>query len=92
MRIGDGAPGDRAPFSARGPGAVLVLETDSVQYAERLLSGLPLLVIEIMTLELIELHPFAALQTLILGTAATMNRRLQGLLLDAHALACGATR
>jgi hypothetical protein len=44
--------------------AVLVLEADSVEAAQEALSQLPLLVNEVMALELIELRPFTALQML----------------------------
>jgi hypothetical protein len=54
----------REMYSPGGPGAVLVLETGSVEEARRALSQLPLLAHDIMTLELIELHPFTALQML----------------------------
>jgi len=54
----------REMYSPGGPGAVLVLESDSVEQARRTLSRLPLLANEIMSLELIELRPFTALQML----------------------------
>jgi hypothetical protein len=54
----------REMYSPGGPGAVLVLEADSVEAAQGALSQLPLLANEVMALELIELRPFAALQML----------------------------
>jgi hypothetical protein len=56
--------GVREMYSPGGPGAVLVLEADSVEAAKQAVSRLPLLANEIMTLELIELRPFTALQML----------------------------
>jgi hypothetical protein len=61
----------REMHSPGEPGAVLVLEADSVKDAQRLLSGLPLLANEIMSLDLIQLHPFAALQMLFSGRPQT---------------------
>ena len=54
----------REMYSPGGPGAVLVLEAGSVGAAQQVLAGLPLMANEVMTLELIELHPFAAFQML----------------------------
>jgi hypothetical protein len=54
----------REMYSPGGPGAVLVLESESVDAAAEQLASLPLLVNHIMTLELIQLHPFSALQVL----------------------------
>jgi hypothetical protein len=54
----------REMYSPGGPGALLVIETSSLQEAQRALSPLPLIANEIMTLELIELRPFSALQML----------------------------
>ncbi len=54
----------REMYSPGGPGAILVLEADSREDAAKLLAGLPLLAGNIMSLELIELHPFNALQVL----------------------------
>lgn len=54
----------REMYSPGGPGAVLVLEADSVDTAQQVLGQLPLLANEIMTLELTELHAFAAFQML----------------------------
>ena len=54
----------REMYSPGGPGAVLVLESESVEQARRTLSKLPLVADEIMSLELIELRPFTALQML----------------------------
>lgn len=54
----------REIYSPGGPGAVLVLESESVEHARRTLARLPLLADEIMSLELIELRPFIAWQVL----------------------------
>jgi len=54
----------REMYSPGSPGAVLIVESDSVVTAQRVLAQLPLIANEIMTLELIELHPFAAFQVL----------------------------
>ena len=54
----------REMYSPGTPGAVLVLEAGSVQEAERALSELPLLAERIMSLELIELRPFGAIEML----------------------------
>ncbi len=54
----------REMYSPGNPGAVLVLEADSVDTAQQLLAQLPLMANEIMTLELIELRSFAAFQML----------------------------
>jgi hypothetical protein len=54
----------REMYSPGSPGAVLLLEADSVDAAQGVLARLPLIANEIMALELIELHPFAAFQML----------------------------
>jgi hypothetical protein len=54
----------REMYSPGGPGAVLVLETSSLDEAERELSQLPLLADSVMSLELIELRPFGAIEIL----------------------------
>ncbi len=54
----------REMYSPGGPGAILVLESDSVKAAAEQLANLPLLANGIMSLELIELHPFGAMQML----------------------------
>ena len=54
----------REMYSPGHPGAILILEADSLAAARSTLAQLPLLTHNVMTLELIELHPFAALQTL----------------------------
>ncbi len=54
----------REMYSPGGPGAVLVLEAPSAAAAGDLLQALPLVRDAVMTLELIELHPFAVLQML----------------------------
>ena len=54
----------REMYSPAGPGAILVLEAGSVEAAEHELSTLPLVAEEVMSLEVVELRPFAALQML----------------------------
>jgi hypothetical protein len=54
----------REIYSPGGPGAVLIVEADSRDSAYSALGELPLLADEIMSLELIELHPFAAFEML----------------------------
>jgi hypothetical protein len=54
----------REMYSPGGPGAILVLEADSREEAAGRLADLPLLAADIMTLELIQLHPFGAMQML----------------------------
>lgn len=46
------------------PGAVLVVEAESEHAAAQRLRGLPLLAERVMELELIELRPFQAMETL----------------------------
>jgi hypothetical protein len=57
----------REMYSPGGPGAVLVLEVDSLQDARERLSGLPLIERGLMGLEVLELAPFRALQMLFRG-------------------------
>ena len=54
----------REMYSPAGPGAVLVLEAESVQEAERRVSQFPLIAAGVMALEVIELRPFAAIEML----------------------------
>ncbi len=54
----------REMYSPGGLGAILVLEDRSIEDAQSRLSGLPLLQNHIMQLELIELHPFSAIERL----------------------------
>ena len=54
----------REIYSPGGPGAVLIVEAGSRESARSALGELPLLADEIMSLELIELHPFAAFEML----------------------------
>jgi hypothetical protein len=54
----------REMYSPVGPGAILILEAESVAEANERLAELPLLSNQIMGLELIEMHPFSALQML----------------------------
>jgi hypothetical protein len=54
----------REMYSPGGPGAVLILEADSLGAAADALSSLPLVAERIIEFELIELHPFAASGTL----------------------------
>ena len=54
----------REMYSPGGPGAVLIVEAGSRDSAQSALGELPLLTDNVMTLELIELHPFAAFEML----------------------------
>jgi hypothetical protein len=54
----------REMYSPAGPGAMLVLEADSVSGAERRVSQLPLIAAGVMALEVIELRPFVAIEML----------------------------
>jgi len=54
----------REMYSPGGLGAILVLETESIEDAAKHLERLPLLSHQIMSLELMELRPFSALQML----------------------------
>jgi hypothetical protein len=54
----------REMYSPGGPGAILVLESESVQEADRLVSELPLISAGVMALEVSELRPFAAIDML----------------------------
>jgi hypothetical protein len=54
----------REMYSPAGPGAVLVLEAESVHEAERCISELPLITSGVMALEITELRPFAAIEML----------------------------
>lgn len=54
----------REMYSPGRAGAILILEADSLAAARSTLGQLPLLTHNVMTLEVIELHPFAALQML----------------------------
>jgi hypothetical protein len=51
-------------YSTAGPGAVLVLEAESTQQAERRVSEFPLIQNRVMQAEIIELRPFEALAML----------------------------
>jgi hypothetical protein len=55
---------EKVAGSPGGLGAILILETESLEDADRHLASLPLLTNQIMSLELTELHPFSALQML----------------------------
>jgi hypothetical protein len=61
----------REMYSPAGPGAVLVLEAESVKDAERLASHLPLISAGVMALEVTELRPFAAIEMLFKTTTPT---------------------
>ena len=61
----------REMYSPGGPGAVLVLETDSIDAARESLGVLPLVAHEIIDFELIELRPFAAFGSLFTGPEPT---------------------
>ena len=63
----------REMYSPGTPGAVLVLESDSVHDAERTLSELPLLANGVMALEVIELRPFTALEMLFSGESESWS-------------------
>jgi hypothetical protein len=54
----------REMYSPGGPGAILLLETESVQTAERLLGALPLISSGVMALEVTQLRPFSAIEML----------------------------
>jgi hypothetical protein len=54
----------REMYSPGGPGAVLVLEVESIDVAHELLAELPLVTNQIVDFELIELTPFSAFATL----------------------------
>jgi hypothetical protein len=54
----------REMYSPGGPGAVLVLEAESVTSAQAALGDLPLVANDIVDFELIELRPFTAFQAL----------------------------
>jgi hypothetical protein len=54
----------REMHSPEGPGAVLILESESLQTAAIQLAKLPLIASDTMTLELIALHPFKPLEML----------------------------
>ena len=59
----------RELYAPAGPGAVLILEATSADEGREALSQLPLLANGIVELELIELRPFTALQTLFASAA-----------------------
>ena len=61
----------REMYSPGGPGAVLILECESVQGATELLLALPLVASHTVTVELIELQPFRALEMLFASHPAT---------------------
>lgn len=54
----------REMYSPGQPGAVLVLETAARREAEAALAGLPLVAAGLIVFELIELHPFSAVEVL----------------------------
>ncbi len=54
----------REMYSPAGPGAILVLEAESVKEAERLVAQLPLISTGVMALEITQLRPFAAIEML----------------------------
>ncbi len=54
----------REMYSPGVPGAILVLEAQSIEEAVERLGELPLIAHQIMHLELIEMHPFSALAAL----------------------------
>jgi hypothetical protein len=54
----------REMYSPAGPGAILVLEAESLREAERVVSQLPLIEGGVMALEVTELRPFAGIEML----------------------------
>jgi hypothetical protein len=54
----------REMYSPEGPGAVLILESESSQTAAGRLATLPLIASDSMTLDLIALQPFKAIEML----------------------------
>jgi hypothetical protein len=54
----------REMYSPGGPGAVLIVEAATVEAAESVLASLPLLANDVMSVEMIELRPFAAFEVL----------------------------
>jgi hypothetical protein len=54
----------REMYSPGGLGAILVVEAESLDAATAILGQLPLLANEVMSLELIELQPFGAMEVL----------------------------
>jgi hypothetical protein len=59
----------REMYSPGRPGAVLVLEAAGPPEAEAAVAGLPLAAAGLIVFEVIELHPFSALQVLFAGQA-----------------------
>jgi hypothetical protein len=57
----------REMYSPGRPGAVLVLEAVGPREAEAAVAGLPLATAGLIVFEVIELHPFSALQVLFAG-------------------------
>jgi hypothetical protein len=54
----------REMYSPGGPGSILLLEVDTTDAARETLASLPLVANGIIDFELIELHPFGALDSL----------------------------
>ncbi len=67
----------REMYSPGSPGAVLVLEADSVDAAQQVLAQLPLVANEIMTLELIGLQSFAAFQMLFRDSSQQLTEGIE---------------
>lgn len=61
----------REMYFPGGPGAVLLLETESIDAAQTLLAELPLVTNRIVDFELIELRPVSAFATLLASTERT---------------------
>jgi hypothetical protein len=61
----------REMYSPGGPGAVLILECESLHAATELLLALPLVASRTVTVELIELRPFRAFEMLLASHPAT---------------------
>ena len=57
----------REMYSPAGPGAVLVREAESAEDAERRVSQFPLVTSDVMSAEILELRPFAAIEMLFGG-------------------------
>ena len=67
----------REIYSPGGPGAVLIVEASSRDSARSALGELPLLADKVMSLELIELHPFTALEMLFSRESSWCSSRVR---------------
>jgi hypothetical protein len=68
----------REMYSPGRPGAVLVLEAAGSHEAEAAVAGLPLAAAGLIVFEVIELHPFSALQVLFAGQQPPVATQGQG--------------